>query len=102
MPHPSIYSDYRVAKTAAGALAPACGAVLLQTPDGGKRIIHGHAIKDFRTWLAVWSYLYRVRTDQLAAEAAQAKRTAEQIASREAASLQRETMASIPWARVID
>lgn len=87
MPHPSIYSDYRIAKQAAGALAPACGAVLLQTPDGGKRIIHGKQVKDFKTWLAAWSYLYRIRTDQLAAEKAARQRAA---------------LDALPWAHVIE
>ena len=65
MPDPKIYTDWKAAKGAAGALAIACGATLLQTPKGKPRIILGDRITDYPTWLAAWSYLYRIRCDQI-------------------------------------
>jgi hypothetical protein len=67
MPAPEIYSDWKVAKKAAAALANAVGATLLQTGKSEKRIIHGPKVLTMPTWLACWSYLFRVRTDQIAA-----------------------------------
>ena len=89
MPDPRIYSDYRMAKQAAGALANAVGATVLQTPKGGKRVIHGPRIMDFPTWLAVWSYLYRIRCDQIKAEQARKQREAAKAA-----------MDALPWAHL--
>jgi hypothetical protein len=86
MPDPRIYTDWKMAKGAAGALANAVGATVLQTAKGGKRVIHGPRVLDFPTWLAVWSYLFRIRVDQLAAEKA----------ARQRAALDR-----LPWAKVI-
>ena len=74
MPDPKIYTDPICAKGAAAALANATGAVVLQTPDGGKRVVHGRTVKTFKTWLAVWSYLYRIRADQNETERRQATR----------------------------
>jgi hypothetical protein len=66
MPHPDLYSDYRVAKRAAAVLARACGAVLLQTSKGKPRVILGkQAPRDFPTWLAAWSWLHFIRQDQI-------------------------------------
>jgi alpha-D-ribose 1-methylphosphonate 5-triphosphate synthase subunit PhnH len=65
MPHPSIYTDWRAAKSAAAALANACGAVLLQLDDGRKRVILGKQVHTLNTWLACWSLLFRIRCDQV-------------------------------------
>lgn len=65
MPDPCIYERWQDAKKAAGVLARACGADLLQLPDGTKRIIIGHVIKDAPTWLCAWGILYRIRKDQI-------------------------------------
>jgi hypothetical protein len=66
MPHPDLYSDWRVAKRAAAVLANVVGATLLQKPDGRKRIILGRRVIDSPSWLAAWSFLYRIRSDQVA------------------------------------
>jgi len=68
MPHVSIYSDWRVAKQAAAALAQACGFVLLQQPNGKPRILVGSKHRDYPSWLAAWSFLYQVRRDQILAK----------------------------------
>lgn len=65
MPDPRLYTDYRVAKKAAGALANACGATLLQTNKSKPRIVLGTTVKDFPTWLAAWSWLHQIRLDQI-------------------------------------
>lgn len=66
---PRIYADYREAKKAAAILASACGATLLQNEHGKPRVILGKMVKDFPTWLAVWSWLHQVRKDQLGSAA---------------------------------
>jgi hypothetical protein len=63
--HPDLVADWKVAKRASAALAAASGAVILQGPKGEKRVkLHGQ-IREFPTWLAVWSWLYSIRVDQL-------------------------------------
>ena len=65
MPSPEL-SQWQVAKKACFALAGAMPSVtILQRADGGKRVIIGKLIKDFPTWLALWSYLHQIRADQI-------------------------------------
>ncbi len=64
MPDPRLLSDWRVAKSAAGVLANACGGTLLQW-QGHPRLIIGGMVKDTKTWLEMWSLLYRLRLDQI-------------------------------------
>lgn len=65
MPSPELYTDWRAAKGAAAVLANACGATLLQLDDGRKRVILGKAVRNFGTWLSVWSFLHQIRRDQI-------------------------------------
>lgn len=69
--HPDIYKDYRVAKRAAGALAAAMdNCYLLQNDNGKPRVIVGkQKPRDFPTWLAAWSFLFRLRCDQIGVKA---------------------------------
>lgn len=76
MPDPRIYSSPAAAKAAAGALANAVRppAILTQTPDGRKVILHAGRRIECKTWLACWSALYSLRADQLATEQKQQAR----------------------------
>lgn len=63
--HPDLHK-WQVAKQAAFALASAMpGCELLQTLKGKPRIIYAGKTIDCPSWLAAWSWLQRVRGDQL-------------------------------------
>lgn len=69
MVHPDIVNRWQCAKRAAAAIAACMGAEMLQTADGAKRVIYGGKPHDFPTWLAAYSFVSRVRADQLRAKA---------------------------------
>lgn len=72
--HPDL-SEWRTAKRAALAIASAMRAVeIAQLPDGRKRILHAGRVVDCATWLSVYSYLKRIRQDQINQQAARAVR----------------------------
>jgi hypothetical protein len=63
--HPDLVSDWQVAKRASAVLASAVGAIILQGRKGEKKVKLNGQIHEFSTWLAVWSWLYSIRCDQL-------------------------------------
>ena len=89
--HPDLFRDYRQAKRAAAALAAAIpGCTLLQNAKGKPRVILGSRTQDYPTWLACYSFLFRLRCDQLAADKARKERERQQ-----------QYMDSLPWAAVV-
>jgi hypothetical protein len=67
MPDPELFRDWKVAKHAAGALAHALHMTIGQGPGGEKLLfLPGKPPRQFPTWLSLWTYLYRLRCDQIA------------------------------------
>ena len=78
--HPDLANDWRAAKRAAAAIGQVIGAELVQKPDGRKVVLYDGRVIPCVTWLAAYSFVSRIRADQIKSEAArQVKKSGREV-----------------------